>query len=164
MHSTKYLMFIFALCLSSCANQKQNENQDDSSCCMPKTNYAILFQAELPIECGKVYGGHYDRSFLIRKSKKKSGIASCARTSEKQNLNYVIEYHLSYLPDLHQIRKVVFQSDNKGIVITYSEAEIGSWELIDVQKCSLLYSKNTKLFMDKCNSDPDLKQMLSQDT
>lgn len=164
MQSIRYFMFIFALCLGSCANQKQNEHLDDSSCCMPKTNYAALLQAKLPVKCGKVYAGHYDRVFLIAQSKKKSRIASCARKSKKQNFDYVIEYHISYLPDLHQIRKVVFQSDNKGMVITYSEAEVGSWELIDVQNCSLLYSISTKLFMDKCNSDPDLKQLLSKDT
>jgi hypothetical protein len=160
MRSIKYFVFIFALFLSSCANQKHNKFSDDSSCCMPKTNYALLYKSELPIQCGKVYGGHFDRDYLIRQNKKKSEIVRCARKSEKQKKDYVIEYHLSYLPDLHQIRKVVFQPNDRGIVITYSEPEVGTWELIDVHKCSSLYSKNTKLFMNECSSDADLKQML----
>jgi hypothetical protein len=163
MDAKKFIFLTIILMLFSCANSKTNVDHK-ATYWGPYTNYSVLFEGRQPTQCGIIYSGHWKKSFLRKENKKIINIVNCSSQSRKQGDSYIIEYHLSYLPDLHQIRKVVFQPERKGLVITYSEEEIGSWEILDVQKCESLYPKNTKLFMNKCTSDVELKQKLLQGT
>ena len=154
------LLLIAVSLLCSCYFSKTEAKKDAVVKCCEGLSLSSLAKAEL-VNCGILYWGNgYSRSFLQKSNLNESKIISCAKKSKNQGKSFLVQYELSYMPDLESSTFAIFESDGNGIVVIY-ENDGGTNHSVSVKRCSpLMLSKQAGITQENCIPSLELIEKL----
>ena len=156
----KLSLLIAMSLLCSCYVVNPEAKKDVAIKCCEGLSLSSLAENEL-VNCGILYFGNgYSRSFLRKSNLNKSKIISCAKRSKNQGKSFLVQYKLSYMPDLERSTFAIFEPDRKGIVVIYeNDGEFN--HSVSVKQCShLILSKQASRTEENCISSLELKEKL----
>lgn len=161
MKNLSLLIAVSLLC--SCYFSKTEAKKDAPVKCCEGLNLSSLAEGEL-VNCGILYWGNgYSRSFLEKSNRNESKVISCAKKSKNQGKSFLVQYELSYMPDLESSTFAIFEPNGDGIVVVY-ENDGETNHSVSVKRCSpLKLSKRAGITQEDCIPSSELREELIGD-